>query len=169
MKDTNTLRVAAATLLLIAGIAFPLGANAFDPVISLPGETRILVDGDFEMLVTAKQTGGELGMVVISNAPDGGHPINTHTTETETFYVLEGQYRFFVGDETFDGGPGTTVVNPANVPHTFKNIGTTPGRLLAVYTPGGFEEFFLEWDATGITRGPALGALEKKHGIVPAE
>ena len=130
----------------------------------MPGEGAKLLGGEFEVIADSKQTGGEFSMVIITNEPGPGHPINTHSREAETFYVLEGQYRFTIGDKVVEGGPGTLVVNPANVPHTFES--TTHGRVLAIYTPGGFENFFIAWDKGGLKPGPDLGALEAKHGIV---
>jgi len=36
------------------------------------------------------------------------------------------------------------VYGPRNIPHTFKNVGTTPARMLAFAKPAGIEEFLEE-------------------------
>lgn len=41
-----------------------------------------------------------------------------------------------------DVGPGGIAFLPRHQVHTFKNIGTGPGRLLTVILPAGFERFF---------------------------
>jgi quercetin dioxygenase-like cupin family protein len=45
------------------------------------------------------------------------------------------------------GGPGTCAFMPRNVPHAWKNCGSTPGRVLFLYTPaiaGRFVERMME-------------------------
>ena len=39
---------------------------------------------------------------------------------------------------------GTTIFAPRGIPHTYRHIGKTPGRLMCVITPSGFEGFFEE-------------------------
>lgn len=48
----------------------------------------------------------------------------------ETFIIVEGRARFFVGDTTIDAAAGEVVLGPAGVPHRFENLG--PGRLQTV-------------------------------------
>jgi mannose-6-phosphate isomerase-like protein (cupin superfamily) len=48
----------------------------------------------------------------------------------ETFILIEGRARFFVGDTTFDAVAGEVVLGPAGVPHRFENLG--PGRLQTI-------------------------------------
>jgi len=48
----------------------------------------------------------------------------------ETFIVVEGRARFFVGDQTQEAGQGEVVFGPASLPHRFENIG--PGRLQTI-------------------------------------
>ena len=48
----------------------------------------------------------------------------------ETFIVIEGRARFFVGDTTLGACAGEVVLGPAGVPHKFENLG--PGRLQTI-------------------------------------
>ena len=43
--------------------------------------------------------------------------------------------RATIGDVESKGGPGTCAFMPRNVPHAWKNCGSTPGRVLFLYTP----------------------------------
>jgi quercetin dioxygenase-like cupin family protein len=139
-------------------------AAAFEPIISLPGEHRTIhPDGaSNEVLATHAQTGGQLGIMTLSGAPGPGSAI-VHTKEAEIWYVLEGEYEFYVGDKTFQGGPGTFVAVDAGQPHGFTNKNN--GKLLVIFTPGGYEEFFVDWEEQGLARGPALGELERSYGV----
>jgi len=97
--------------------------------------------------LTSEQTGGDYAVIINTTPPDGGPPLHVHEREDESFYVLEGTYQFTFGDETVTLSEGGMVFLPRGVPHTFRNVGDTPGRLLNTVTPGGFEGFFREIDA----------------------
>ncbi len=100
--------------------------------------------------------------MTLSGAPGPGSAI-VHSKEAEIWYVLEGKYEFYVGGETFEGGPGTFVAVDAGHPHGFTNL--EDGKLLVFFTPGGYEGFFVDWETQGLARGPALGALEQSYGV----
>ncbi len=55
-----------------------------------------------------------------------GPPFHVHPYG-EIFIVREGRARFTIGDTTLEAGPGDVLFGPADVPHTFRNLG--PGRL----------------------------------------
>lgn len=159
----KTLRLAVATLLFVAGGS---AAFAFDPMISLGGKHLVVHPdgGNVGILVTSAQTDGAFSVITLWDKPGGGPgPAVTHKKRTETFYVLEGTYTFYQDGKKTEGGPGTIVVNPPGVPHGFVNTGTTDGTILAMYSPGGFEDFFIEWDKLGLKPGPDLGKLENKY------
>ena len=74
----------------------------------------------------------------------GGPPPHIHRQEDEVLYVLEGQVEFLLGEDTITASAGSCVHAPRGALHTFKNVGTSPSRILASLSPGGFEKFFLE-------------------------
>jgi mannose-6-phosphate isomerase-like protein (cupin superfamily) len=73
-------------------------------------------------------------------------PLHAHSREDEIWYVLDGEIRFIIGDESRVGGPGSFVYIPRNVPHTFQVISET-ARWFGVGTPAGLDEWFF---ATGV-------------------
>ena len=69
--------------------------------------------------------------------------LHLHHDSDEIAWVLEGEFTFRIGEATTTGGPGTCVFMPRKVPHAWKNSGSTPGRVVFLYTPagaGGFVE-----------------------------
>ena len=70
-------------------------------------------------------------------------PLHVHQREDEAFYVLEGEYTVFVGDEAIAGIPGTWVWGPRDVPHGYQ-VHSPHGRHLSLTMPAGFEAFFEE-------------------------
>lgn len=98
-----------------------------------------------------------------SKAGDCPGPAIVHANEAEAWYVLDGTFEFHVGDQVFEGGPGTFIAVDAGQPHGY--ITKTDGRILVMYSPGGCEQFFVDWAAQGLVPGPELGALEQSYGV----
>ncbi len=94
--------------------------------------------------VHGRDTGGVLSVVESHDVPGGGPPPHIHHREDETFQILEGDYEFVVGGKTLRATAGTTLFAPRGVAHTYRYLGTTPGRLMCIITPSGFEGFFEE-------------------------
>ncbi|MGB3335849.1 MAG: cupin domain-containing protein [Devosia sp.] len=154
------------TLLLLALLSNSVPAFAYEPIITMAGEEQVVTPAaqTIHVLASAAQTDGELGLIIIDGkAGEGPGPSITHSKESETWYVLEGSYEFHVGDQVIDGGPGTFISVDAGQPHGF--INKTDGKLMIVFTPGGYEDFFVQWDAKDLPRGPELGALEQTYGV----
>jgi quercetin dioxygenase-like cupin family protein len=63
---------------------------------------------------------------------------------TEMFYILEGDLAFDLAGEQRVLGPGSFVLVPPGVVHTFANPGSTPVRFLEILQPAGNEQFFKE-------------------------
>ena len=64
-----------------------------------------------------------------------------HHREDETFYVIEGEMTFSVGDETIKAPAGTFVFAPRDIPHSF-TIDSEQVRILVICAPAGTEGFF---------------------------
>ena len=49
----------------------------------------------------------------------GGPPYHLHRDQDESFYVLEGEMTFYVGDAVIQANAGSFAFGARNVPHTF--------------------------------------------------
>jgi quercetin dioxygenase-like cupin family protein len=92
--------------------------------------------------IHGRDTGGSVSVVESHDLPGGGPPPHLHRREDELFQILEGDYEWTVGGRTFTAQKGATIFAPRGVPHTYRYLGQTPGRLMCVITPAGFEGFF---------------------------
>ena len=111
-----------------------------------PGEGPALsaVGDVYRMLATGEQTGG---VYVLSEArvlPGGGPPPHIHHREDESFFVLEGEITFTLGDQKVIAHAGTFIQGPRGIPHAFKNESHAPARMLIHVTPPGFDKFIAE-------------------------
>jgi quercetin dioxygenase-like cupin family protein len=78
----------------------------------------------------------ELGISESSSEPGGPTPPpHLHRRHVESFYVLEGELTFTVGDSELRAGAGSWVQVPPDVPHTFAFTGDEMVRFLNLHTP----------------------------------
>ncbi|MGH3148305.1 MAG: quercetin 2,3-dioxygenase [Rubrobacter sp.] len=95
----------------------------------------------FTILADAEDTGGQFGLLEIVSRKGLEPPRHIHHRDDETFYVLEGEITFYIGDETYEAAPGTFIFAPRGVPHSF-TFETDVIRMHAILAPGGAEEMF---------------------------
>lgn len=109
-----------------------------------PGEGRLIDIGGLgvHFKVAGRATGGGISIVEHPMEPGRLVPPHVHHDEDELSYVLEGTFGVRIGDEVAEAGPGSYVLKPRNVPHTFWNAGPGPARLIEIIQPAGFENFF---------------------------
>jgi len=133
------------------------------------GGTKLNVLGiPMVIRIHGRDTGGVVSAVESHDIPGGGPPPHIHHREDETFQILEGQYEWTVGDQTFVAQPGTTIFAPRGVPHTYRYLGQTPGRLMCIITPSGFEGFFEEISALSPQQQQDISGvvgIAKKFGL----
>ena len=103
---------------------------------------RSPLGGDVTQIVRGELSNGALAALEAVNGPGEGPPLHVHTREDETVYVLEGEFRWRLGEELSVGGPGSFVFIPRGVPHTWQVIGEGNGRMLVTFFPAGMEGFF---------------------------
>jgi quercetin dioxygenase-like cupin family protein len=96
----------------------------------------------YTFLVTGEETDGAYFAMEALVPPGGGPPPHIHTREDETFYVLEGEIEFRLGEDTVTAGQGDFVNVPRGTVHAFLNAGSETARLILTFTPAGIERFF---------------------------
>jgi quercetin dioxygenase-like cupin family protein len=84
--------------------------------------------------------------IMDSTVPPGfpGPVRHRHAHLTDIFYVLDGQLEFELDGERQSLGPGSFVLVPPGVVHTFRNPGSEPARMLNIFQPSGFEQYLVE-------------------------
>jgi quercetin dioxygenase-like cupin family protein len=98
-------------------------------------------------------------------------PAHIHHNEDEALYGLEGEVTVRVGDDVHVVGPGTYVLMPRDIVHTFANPGTVAVRVLVISSPGAVIGYFKEAAAltnaspSGQPDMAQLSALAASYGI----
>jgi quercetin dioxygenase-like cupin family protein len=92
-------------------------------------------------LAESNDTNGAFFLVEVTMAPGNEPPPHVHLYEDELFYVLEGEFDVYVGQEAFKVRTGECVFLPRFVPHAFV-VRSPRLQLLALFTPGALEGAF---------------------------
>jgi quercetin dioxygenase-like cupin family protein len=94
--------------------------------------------------ISGADTNGQYGLIEVTVRAGDGSPWHVHPDEDEWFYVLEGEFTFYVGDTRFSLPAGSFAFGPKNVPHTFIAEPPHGGRALIGFQPFLFEGFLRE-------------------------
>lgn len=137
------------------------------PIIHPPGDGRLVgVLADHSTYkVESAQVNGAYAILEQTILPGGGPPYHVHRHETEIFYILEGEFELTVGGEKVHAPAGAIAVCPRDIPHTFRNVGTGPARLLLTIIPGRFGDFFREVDRIDPSDKSAIRELAAKYDV----
>lgn len=116
------------------------------------GKNMNLFEGDtFFTKVSTKDTDGSLYVFESIRVKEGGPALHFHYEQDEWWYILQGEFLFKVGDETFTAKAGDSVFGPRMVPHAFAKIGTGEAKLLMLFQPAGKMEENFQAVSDGLT------------------
>jgi quercetin dioxygenase-like cupin family protein len=93
--------------------------------------------------ISGADTAGAYGLLEITVRAGEGSPWHVHPDEDEWFYVLDGEFTFYLGERRLSLAAGSFAFGPKGVPHTF--IAETHGaKALVGFQPFHFEGFLRE-------------------------
>lgn len=94
----------------------------------------------------------------IVQRPGGEPPLHIHHREDEAFYLLAGRMTFHLDGRDVQVVPGSFVLAPRGVPHTF-TVDSEEARLLQVLGPNGTEAVFRELAGQALDPAALASAL----------
>lgn len=97
-----------------------------------------------DVVISKNDTNNAFSLFAFTGYAKIGPSLHLHFYQDEIFHVVEGNYRFVVGDETMTLAAGDTIFLPRNIPHTWIQLTNTGKLLYAVQPAGSLEEFFKE-------------------------
>ena len=72
-----------------------------------------------QVRVSGAQTGGAFALADHLAQRGNASPVHVHDLDDETFFVLDGELRVFLGEEEHTAGPGTVAVLPRRLRHAY--------------------------------------------------
>lgn len=126
------------------GIKVDAGKDRFEKPMSL-------FEGDtFYTKVSTEDTNGDIYIFESTRDRKGGPPLHYHYEQDEWWYILEGEFLFKVGDQTFTAKKGDSVFGPRMVPHAFAKTNEGPARMVMAFQPAGKMEAHFKALSQGI-------------------
>src|SRR5580704_9501509 len=124
-------------------------------IIRMPGEAKgVTLSGQpLAFLLTAEDT-KHTSMFEWTVPAHFSTGLHVHRVQEETFYVLQGECDWQVGDERVLAEPGTFLFLPPGVSHNISNATDKIARVLMTVSPPGHERYFEELAET-MARGGA--------------
>ena len=105
---------------------------------------------------TGKETNGAYCVVELYATKEGSPPWHVHHREDEGFYVIDGEFTFYVGDKVVKAKAGDYLLAPKDIPHTYTVDSEGHARVLMICSPAGFENLVREMSipASSLTPPP---------------
>ncbi len=121
---------------MFLGFSVDAGKDRFGEHIKLAGESN-------DCKVSARDTDGAMCVFEFTGGSSG--PRHLHYDQDEWVYIIDGEFKFDVGDKRFRVGAGESVFIPRKASHVWACVSGKPGKIINVYQPAGkMEEFFRE-------------------------
>ena len=102
------------------------------------------LDGLWIVLAENKDTGGRFSMMEELLRKNSGPGPHKHTWSDETFYMLDGEITFQIGDEIKTARTGDFLMVPRNTLHAFR-VASETARFLNSYTLTSLEAALVEF------------------------
>ena len=136
------------------------------------GRTVAVVGDVYRFLATGDDTNGKYALWEAIVPPGGGPPPHVHSREEEGFYVLEGEITLTIGEKRLVASAGMFANMPVGTPHSFKNEGSRPARMLISVAPAGLERMFFEFgvplpEGSTTALPPTKEEIEKLLAVAP--
>lgn len=121
------------------GFSVKAGDARFGNHYTMKGVTLNTLD----IKISGSDTEGNLAVLEqTGQTPLGGPPLHIHPFQDEWFYVIEGNYRFQVGDDKYELNSGDTIFLPRGIQHAFLQL-SEKAKMIVSYLPAGkMEDFF---------------------------
>lgn len=148
----------------------PISADTIPPgarkgFASKRGEGRVVwyAGNLMEFKLDRESSNGGLTLIDVMFRQGEEPPVHVHHNEDELYFVLEGEVRFWVGEEEFEANPGTLVFLPRDVPHALAVEQPGVARMLLQWFPSNrLEEYFVEMgmESSAALLPPPAGQLD---------
>lgn len=95
------------------------------------------------ILISSQDTNGSFSLIHGYEIKGLEPPPHIHTKEDESFYLIEGEINYMVGNEVYRAKKGDWMYLPRNIQHSFE-VQSEKAEVLIQLSPGGFEDYFRE-------------------------
>ena len=133
----------------------------------MKNETFDFHGSKFTIKVLTSESNEKYTILDVIHPPNVGPALHMHPRGPETFYVVEGDYEFFLNDQSILANPGDVMCVPADSPHRF--VAGKNGGHVIVSSPPNLEFYF--WDVGQLLKKGAVSyeqesLIARKYGQI---
>ena len=96
----------------------------------------------YTIILDGKESAGKYSIIEVEFPTKKEIPLHKHTKENIIIYIIEGEFLIRSGKENINGIPGKVLRLEKNIEHSYKKIGNDKGKILVLFEPAGFENYF---------------------------
>lgn len=137
-----------------------------------PREEILSVSGNtITVKIGAAQASGAYSLFELSVPPGVGAGLHIDKDWDEFWHVMEGTFAFSLNGKHIELGEGGFAHGPKGIPHSFKNVGNSTGKMVMLTAPSGLENFFKSINDASVNGGPdkeTFVSIMRAHHIEPA-
>jgi mannose-6-phosphate isomerase-like protein (cupin superfamily) len=134
-------------------------------------ETLSVIGHTITIRVGGEQTDGAYSVFELCVPPNVGTGLHIDKDWDEYWHVIEGTFAFTLNGAQKEVGAGGFSYGPKGLPHSFRNVGESMGKLVMVTTPSGLEKFFRNVHQASLNGRPdkeSFVNIMRAHHIEPA-
>ncbi|HWJ27520.1 MAG TPA: cupin domain-containing protein [Flavisolibacter sp.] len=134
-------------------------------------ETLSVIGHTITIRVGGEQTEGAYSVFELSVPPSVGTGLHIDKDWDEYWHVIEGRFAFTLNETQKELDAGGFAYGPKGIPHSFRNVGESIGKLLMITTPSGLEKFFKNVHYASLNGRPdkeSFVNIMRSHHIEPA-
>lgn len=134
-------------------------------------KTLSVAGNDIIVRVGGQETDNEYSIFELTVPTNVGAGLHIDKDWDEWWYVIEGKFAFTLNGERIELNAGGFAYGPKGIPHSFKNVGETTGKMMMVTRPSGLEIFFRKVHEASLHGTPdkeAFVKIMRSHNIEPA-
>ncbi|MGF2035567.1 MAG: Calx-beta domain-containing protein [Nostoc sp. CmiVER01] len=99
-----------------------------------------VVGDSVKFIATGKDTNYKYDLFDVYVPPNVGTTPHIHLAQEEGFYIVEGKVKFQLNNRVITATPGTFVDIPKGQIHAYRNVETTPARIILQGVPSGLDK-----------------------------
>jgi mannose-6-phosphate isomerase-like protein (cupin superfamily) len=140
--------------------------------VSAKQEETFSVSGNtITVKIGGKETDNAYSLFELSVPPNVGAGLHIDKDWDEFWHVMEGTFAFTLNGQEIELSAGSFAHGPKGIPHSFKNVGQTTGKLVMLTKPSGLEKFFKTVHQASLDSRPdkeTFVNMMRSHHIEPA-
>ncbi|MBD0385473.1 MAG: cupin domain-containing protein [Nostoc sp. C3-bin3] len=99
-----------------------------------------VVGDSVKFITTGENTNYQYDLFDVYVPPNVGTTPHIHLAQDEGFYIVEGKVKFQLNNQVITATPGTFVDIPKGQIHAYRNVETTPARIILQGVPSGLDK-----------------------------